>query len=329
VGVCGLAAGALMACSAPNPNYHPADLDHRDAAAEDGPTGAWPSDAAAPNDRTLAADQGAAALLNLTAVDSLGIDLKGTIYFSSDDTMGAWIGRLPAGGVADRHWLAVAEGPPMRGLVIDTRSSTLYFTAGPPMATLQALDLRAASPSPRIIARDLVDPNDLAVGLDGKIYASDQGDGHVYSYTPDGKRTRVTRSPIGSTTNGTGPAALAFGPDRSLVVGVKGGQQLLRLFLSNGLETGRKPFGMVYDWVNGLAYDEGGRLYVGLYSQDVAKTLVRLDSDDAVPVMILANGRFSALVFGRGGLDPKSLFVAEPAGPVHMLVTDVPGLPTP
>src|SRR5439155_10182371 len=127
----------------------------------------------------------------------------------------------------------------------------------------------------------------------------------------------------------TSPAGLAFAPDGTLVVGMKPAEKLVRLWLSKGNEIRRLSFGKINDWANALSFDERGRLYVALWSQTDPKSVMRIDADEAMPVPVLSGGRFSTLVFGRGALDCKDLYIAEPYGTMHRLATDTPGLPVP
>jgi streptogramin lyase len=247
-------------------------------------------------------------------VDAMAIDRQGNIYFSNDDGTHAWIGKLPPkGGAADKHWLPIPAGPPTRGMAIDDDRGVIYFTAGATTPELDAADLNRTPPTARTLYKGLTDPNDAALDVNGNVFVSDQGDGHVYSFTPAGKRTRVTTMPIGVSSVGSGPAGLVFAPDRTLVVGYKGGGQLLRISIdATGVEDRRATFGPVNDWVNGLAYDERGRLYLALFDTAAARDVVRLDSDDAAPVSVASGGHFSALAFGRGDLDCRDLYISDP-----------------
>jgi sugar lactone lactonase YvrE len=332
-GVVGLVMGGLAACTAPNPAYHIGDL----TGGESGST--MPSstpDAARPTDGRAADATGPQAacglerpdIKDLVGVDSLAIDKAGNIYFTNDDGTTARIGKLPPKGAgANRQWLTIPRGLPNRGMAVDSARAVLYFTAGASPADLQAVDLAAATPRARIVYSGLVDPNDLAVGPDGNVYVSDQGDGQIYSFSPTGQRTKVTRTPLGVPAEYSGPAGLAFAADGTLVVGIKGDLPLFRLTLVGGMEMNRQAFGMVNEWANGLVYDERGRLYVALFNQTMPRDVVRLDSDTAAPVAVMKTGRFSSMAFGRGELNCHDLYVTEasPGAVVRRMTTDTRG----
>jgi sugar lactone lactonase YvrE len=304
-----LGACSLLACTAPNPAYHLEDLPP-----PDGPAGTLGSEAP---------------VFGITGVDSLAVDGDGTLYFDQNDGTSAWIGRRRPDGRLEPHWVSVAQGMPTRGLVVDVSRRKLYLTAGAAPSYLEVIDLGATAASARMLAMGLSDPNDLALGPGGEVYASEQLDGNIYRFTTAGLRQLVTKTPIGDLAAGTGPAGLTFGLDGWLYVGSKGSATITRLRLSDGVEVQRLPYGTLVDWANGLAFDQKGRLYVALYGKDTTRSVVRLDSDGAAPVTLLMGPWFSALAFGRGSLDGRQLYVAEPLGPLHRLQTDTVGAPSP
>jgi sugar lactone lactonase YvrE len=330
------ALAAMLACTAPNPMYNRQDgtTTGADAGEEPGPDGSGATltraDAALPPGcGSVHADTSALAL-----VDSLTVDLGGTIYFNVTEGTRAFIGRLTANSsTPEPHWAAIPMGLPTRGLTVDGARNILYFSAGMAPAVIQAIDLGAPTPVARTVSAGFTDPNDLAVSYeDGSVYVSEQGDAHIWRFPArGGMREQVTVTPLGQPPD-SGPAGLAFAPDHTLVVGMKPSDRLVRLSLDDkGLERRRASFGKVHDWVNALAFDERGRLYVALWTQrdDQPKQVLRLDSDEADPVEVLGGGRFSTLVFGRGPLDCKDLYVAEPYAVVARLPAEFPGLPVP
>jgi sugar lactone lactonase YvrE len=322
-----LGACALLACTAPNPAYHLDDLpgpDHQPPARPDG----GPADSSRSTGDGSAGTLGAdSPVFGITGVDSLAVDGDGTLYFDQNEGSSAWIGRRLPDGRIQPHWVSVTEGNPTRGLALDGTHRKLYLTAAFAPAYLDVIDLDAAAPTTRIVAMGLSDPNDLALGPDGEVYVSEQSDRNIYRFTSAGARTLVTKSPIGDVPADSGPAGLAFGPDGWLYVGFKGTGKITRLRLTGGIEAQRLPYGTLVDWANGLAFDQKGRLYVALYGKDISRSVVRLDSDVAAPVTLLMGPWFSGIAFGRGALDPRQLFVAEPMGPLHRLQTDTAGAP--
>lgn len=338
----GLALSAAMGCTAPNPAYRWEDRPRGDSntptglpdAGRTGEVGRSPDGASGQGGTSGSSVCGTARpdLTDLVSVDSLAIDRAGNIYFSTDNGTNARIGKLPPmNAAANRDWLVLPVGGPLRGMAIDSARSTLYYTVGS-ARELQAVDLDAASPRPRTVARGLSDPNDLAVGPDGKVYLSDQGDGFVYSFTSTGQKTQVTTmGTIGETDNSIGPAGIAFASDGKLVVGAAGTDPLVRVTIgADGREAGRMAFGALRGWANGLAFDERGRLYVALFDLNQGRDVVRVDSDTASPVPFVRDGHFSSIVFGRGALDCRDLYAADPMGAVvRRMTTDANGLALP
>jgi len=313
-----IALAGVLSCTAPNPAYH-VDRAAEPDAGEETQTGPAPRphdagapDVGMPSSATACGGSARPALDQLVAVDSLAIDGSGNIYFSNDDGTNAWIGRLAPDGTVDKHWLAIPLGPPTRGMAIDDAHGVIYFTAGNTAHELQAADLGEA-PVARTVYKGFTDPNDVAMGFDGNVYVADQGDGQIYSVTPSlKKRTKVTTMPIGIASMGSGPAGIAFDPDHSLVVGYKGGGQLMRVKLDKGVESSRTTFGPINDWVNGIAYDVRGSVYLALFDQNAFRDVVRIDGAGSTQVPVVREGHFSAMAFGRGALDCTDLYVSDP-----------------
>jgi streptogramin lyase len=333
--------GLVLSCTAPNPAYNvPGGSDAAEAEVDTAPAArmhdAGAPDFGSPSSAGPACKGSARPPLDmLVAVDSLAIDATGNIYFSNDDGTKAWIGRLTPAGAVDKHWLTITAGLPTRGMAIDDTRKLIYFTAGTAAPELQAAPLDGAPPMPATVYKGFLDPNDVAMGFDGNVYVSDQGDGQIYSVSPaTRKRTRVTTMPIGIAAMGSGPAGLAFGPDHTLVVGYKGGGQLVRIALTAGtpeqpsVEARRATFGPISDWVNALVYDQRGRLYLALFDLNALRDVVRLERDDAPPFPIASGGHFSSMAFGRGALDCHDLYIADPGAgmTVRRFPTDSTGL---
>jgi hypothetical protein len=137
--------------------------------------------------------------------------------------------------------------------------------------------------------------------------------------------------PIGIASMGSGPAGIAFDPDHSLVVGYKGGGQLIRVKLDSGVESSRITFGPLNDWVNGIAYDVRGRAYLALFDLNAFRDVVRVDGAGVAQVPVASGGHFSAMAFGRGALDCTDLYVSDPTAgmAVRRFTTDFAGLSIP
>jgi hypothetical protein len=101
-------------------------------------------------------------------------------------------------------------------------------------------------------------------------------------------------------------------PAGNLIVGLEQSGPIYRVTLGvGGLQTSRTAIAGWNGWANGLTYDRGGRLYVGIYSDTQPRNLVRLEPDGRVTT-IATNGRFSSIGFGRGVLDCRDLYVTDP-----------------
>jgi sugar lactone lactonase YvrE len=337
---------AALACTGPNPAYRPSTTGDEGEVTGDPPAGGRDGGALRDSSGGPAAsggglDGGAGAvrpagcgsaqpaLAGVRDIDSMAIDRDGVIYFNQGDTTNAWIDRLHPDGKRDTRWTPLPAGQPVRGLAIDGGRRILYVLAGMGPARLQAIAIDAADRSPRDVHTPWTDPNDITVGPDGRVFVTEQGDGHVYAVTPAGARTRITGTPIGDVAASTGPAGLAFHPDGSLMVGTRANTLLVKIrFDDQGQERlPRLSWGNVRDWANGLAVDDQGRVYVAIWNQDAAmpRSVVRLEGDGLTPTPVLTGGRFSAMAFGRGKLDCGDLYVAEPYNYLRRVPTGVRG----
>ena len=79
-----------------------------------------------------------------------------------------------------------------------------------------------------------------------------------------------------------------------------------------------------------MTHDHLGRLYVAQYHDTAARSIVRLNISGNVvtgTTTIVNGGRYSSIAFGRGPLDCRDLYVANPFGPMQRV--RVPGALTP
>ena len=91
---------------------------------------------------------------------------------------------------------------------------------------------------------------------------------------------------------------------------------IYKLILTSGLETSRAPINSWIGWANGLTHDRQGRLYVSTYHDTSPRSVLRLESNGSVTTLT-SGGRFSSIAFGRGPLDCRDLYVADPFGPMR------------
>ncbi|HEY0705248.1 MAG TPA: SMP-30/gluconolactonase/LRE family protein, partial [Polyangia bacterium] len=262
--------------------------------------------------------------------DGLAIDTDGTLYYSHVRDGWEILGRIRPGGAApEPEFARVVRGTTPWGLAIDDTRRRLYF-ASSGAGTIYVFDLNQPRPAAQVfLSVPTIRPNDLAVGPNGDLYYSDHADNHVYRVDLMGAQRLVTTAPIGDGVQGYRPSALAFGPSGDLFVGMRGWGNIHRLTLTDGLETRRQIFGAFVGWANGLAFDQQGRLYVGLYDNDRTTDVVRLDPTGVAEEVLLSGGRFSSLAFGRGALSCNDLYVSDRAGGVRRLTLDAPGLRRP
>jgi sugar lactone lactonase YvrE len=260
--------------------------------------------------------------------DGLAVAPDGTLFFSSDDRTDGFVGRMLPGQAPRPDWLRLAGAPITTGLAFDAARKRLYV-ASVTQAAILSFDLNGASPVRTTLIGGLTDLNDLALDGAGNVYFTLQSDGHVHRASPAGVAQQVTSTRLGDPDMQQFPAALAFGPDGALFVGLKNGGPITRLTLVSGVEDARATFGSFRGWANGLAFDSSGRLYVGVWSNTADTRLVRVAADGSNPIDLLTDGRYSGVAFGRGFLDCRDLYVAQPYGPLRRLRTDTPGLALP
>jgi hypothetical protein len=260
--------------------------------------------------------------------DALAIDRRGTLYFSQMQGREGWLGRLPVGGggAVEPRWLKVPGGPEIWGLAVDSERQVLYV-ASTSAAVIYAVDL-APSTGPQLRRHVEVAANDLALDFAGNLYYSDQATGHVLRVAPGGQVSPVTARPIGPpSAEPVLPAGLAFAPGGDLVVGTTVGG-LVRLGLRDGREVSRQPFGTLQAWGNGLAFDTRGRLYLAEY-WPAERSIFRVEADGSSHRQLGTGHELASLVFGRGALDCRDLYIASRRGPLLRMHLDAPGLPLP
>jgi sugar lactone lactonase YvrE len=331
---------AVAGCTRSNPAYKGRVVGH-DAKAPDGANpnaadvgqagtdGASRVDAGpAANDGPATGDAAAAARCgSLTAnvegianADGLVVDDDGTIYFLTDDSTHSYVGRILPGTAPVAKWVRVDNSPVTWGLAIDRARGRLYVAVVSGAGAIIRFDnITSATPTGKAVVSGVTNPNDVVVADDGTVYYDNQGDRHIYSVSVTGQGpNRVTTTPLGSTTAQQAPAGLAVAPDGALIVGLEHGGRLYRITLADAKETSRDFYGTWTGWANALTFDRRGRLYISIYDDTAPRNVVRLEGDGSV-TSLLSGGRYSSLTFGRGVLDCRDLYVAEPFGPMHRL----------
>jgi len=264
--------------------------------------------------------------------ESLSSSSDGTIFIGSFAEGGIF--RVPPGAVTAEPWIkpGANDSRSTLGVLADERSGTLWVCSNdlsgmgvvtPGIATgsaLKSFDLntRAAKASVALPgSRTLC--NDIAVGPDGAIYATDSFNPHVLRLKPDGNRLEVwATDPRFAVTGGAGLDGIAFGSDGNAYVNTFNGNGLFRIDVTASgsagkithLQTSRPiqlPDGMRQYGDNTLLMIEG----VGRFD------LVTLDGDKATidtlkegydgPVSVTKIGNTAWVLEGqlRYLLDPK------------------------
>jgi hypothetical protein len=258
-----------------------------------------------------------ASVAGIKNADGVVVDTDGVVYFLTDDTNDSYVGRIPLGEVPDPKWLKVENSPTTWGLALDSARNRLYvLIVDGGGALIYYDDIKGAHIGHQLVL-GIDNGNDVAVGPDGTVYYTQQGDRNIYSVSLTGGTPKlVTTKAIGTTS--TRPAALAFTPGGDLLVGVENSGPIYTITLTaGGVEASRIPIGEWMGWANGLTYDHGGRLYVSIYHDTEPRSVVRLDPDGKTTFPISSGGRFSSIAFGRGPLDCRDLYIADPYGPMR------------
>lgn len=251
------------------------------------PLDAGPPDAGAP----CGADR--PDVSGIRGTEGLVIARDGTLYYST----GSSVGRLRPGEAREDAW-SLVMGMRVWGLTLDATNETLF--AGVPGSGVYSVDVATAR-STRIVSGG--SPNGLAIGPDGALYYSDFGGDAVYRVLPDGSdRAMVTASPIAAA-NG-----VAFEADGALLVASYASGTLLRLRLTDGVETDRATVASRLGSPDGVALDALGRIYV---TDNSGGTLTRLEADGSGPVVLATRiSAAAAIEFGAGVLDCEDVYVA-------------------
>lgn len=290
-----------------------------DAAIADAAPDAPPAFDSAPDTFVPPAGCGTATadLSGIAGADGLVIDDDGTLYFLTDDSINSYVGRVQPGLAPQIKWLRIDNSPTTWGLALDSPRQRLYVLVVDGPGALVAFDDIKGTPIGSQFIVGIANGNDVTVGPDGTIYYTGQTDREVFSSPPTtGKPTTLTTTPIGTAEQK--PAAIAVAPDGGLLVGLEHGGPLYKLTLAGGRESSRALFGTWTGWANGLAFDRRGRVYIAMDDDSKPQAVVRLEADGKTVTTLLSGSRYSSIAFGRGVLDCRDLYVADPyGGPIH------------
>jgi sugar lactone lactonase YvrE len=248
----------------------------------------------------------------LTGTGDVIIGRDGTIYFTVTHQPGmgnyATVGRVTPDGTRHDNWLTIPDPDvyELWGLALDASNTHLYVSSF--LTPIYVVDLTAATPSATHLDVGGRVVKDITIGPDGALYFTETGGspGFVYRVTTDGTATvsQVTPSMVDA-------RSLAFLADGSLLLA--SGALVVRLTLTNGVETGRSTFTSELAEPDGIAIDALGRVYVGDSSTN---QVFRFDSDGTNRTLITSVMRPSNLEFGAGVLCHDDLYITTSNGVV-------------
>ena len=178
----------------------------------------------------------------------------------------------------------------------------------------------------RRLTTTIANPNGLALGPGGKLYATDFGvTGNVYQVDPDSGDTLVLGSPA------AGANGIAFSPDyRFLYVGDHDTGSLFRLpMLPDGRADAPQRWAGGIGQPDGLAVDRCGNVYAASWD----RRLYRVTATGEVATVAELPGTVSAVAFGSGkqGWKARSLYVMaiQDGGVFEIDIGQEPGPPPP
>lgn len=245
----------------------------------------------------------------IRGTEGLIIGRDGTIYYSQSGA----VGRMTPDGTQEDDWAELGKGVgQVWGLALDAANETLYVGA-PSSNTVYAVTVSTGAVATFVPSAG--SPNGLTVGPDGALYFSDFGGGAVRRATVDGMTT-VTTSSIPQA-NG-----VAFDAEGRLIVLSYGSGRLLRLTLTDGVETSREA--MVATGLgnpDGVALDANGDFWVtdngGSLRHVIAATGTNTNELGSISAA-------ASVDFGAGPLDCHDIYIAS-SGAVRVFATGVEG----
>jgi hypothetical protein len=240
--------------------------------------------------------------------EGLVVTPDGTLYFSQAGT-GQHIGRIRPGGPVERNWVMV--GPNVLGITYDPKRKLIYAgrrgqgTANPP--AVMKIDVSGPTPLVGMLATAGASINGVTLGEDEAVYYTEESARNIRRVTYFGTSSLVNATALPGNPNG-----LAFGPDGKLyVVYFSGNNQITRLTLTNGGETGRAVFlaNVGSAGADGIAFDDMGRVYVTAGGQLRRFSSVMMMGTPRMEMMMPSNG--ANIEFGVGALNCNDVYVGS------------------
>lgn len=235
--------------------------------------------------------------------DDLAFDSRGTLY--ATEVMSARVSaRTPSGEVR-----VVADGlPSANGITIF--GDRIFIDEFRPGGRI--FELFADGRAPRLLAENLMGPNALAPGPDGKLYFPQVPLGEVWRIDPDsGARERVADGL-------RAPPAVKFSPRGELIVPQAETGEIVRIDVQSGRKT---LLAKVRPGIDNLAFDAAGRLFVSHFV-DGGVAEVAMDGSNRERVLVAPGfvGPFGLAAAPDGRLhvvDGLSLAELTPEGAVR------------
>ncbi len=247
-----------------------------------------------------------------SGIEGPAVDLDGNLYVVNFGRQGA-IGRLAPGSAASEKFIDLPEGS-VGNSIRFARDGTM-FIADYKKHNIFVVRNGNSTPEVWFHSDQMNQPNDMTIGRDGTIYASDPNwkgrSGQIWriAHGADGSvQGQVMAAPRAmGTTNG-----IDLSPDgKTLYVGESGSGQVWAYEVSgNELNKARLVKTFDRDTIDGVRTDVGGKL---LIARILKGSIAVLTPDGKVQREIALKGREpSNLAFG--GKDGKTIFVTQRQG---------------
>ena len=251
----------------------------------------------------------------ITGAEGLVIGPDGTIYFSQSQAVGRL--RPGAGMMPEKAWAKLTGAATVWGVAYDGAAKALY-AGSPTTKTVYKITLED-TPTVTPLITMTGSPNGFTMGPDGALYYSDQTGGNV-DRVASGATTKTTVN----TTALVSPNGVGFGPDGALYVLQYSAGSIVKLTLSNGMETMRTVFvmnGLGND--DGIAFDKSGNLYIGF-----SGGLSKVSAADKTVTHLMGMGASANVEFGAGALSCKDIYFVN-GGKLLRYTNDIEGAVVP